>query len=176
MADYFIATSALFWKNPVCCFQAWRLDEDTGYNAVVLLTARAAWIRVFKGIPSFCRKQAWSCVCRITEPNNSWDWKEPPEVIRSNHPAYAGPPRNDCPAPCLAGFWICPGMETPKTPWETFARACSPPQQKKCFLMFRRHLLWFNFCPFSLVLPHWAPLKSAWIRPLCILHSGIYIH
>ena len=44
----------------------------------------------------------------VTESQNGWDWREPLEVIWSNTPAQAGPPRGTCSFslayPCV--FWL----------------------------------------------------------------------
>ena len=62
-----------------------------------------------------------NCICfhTITESQNGWGWRAPPEVIWSTHPAQAGPPRPGCPGPCPEKFWLSLRMETPQSAWAT---------------------------------------------------------
>ena len=83
----------------------------------------------------------------LTESQSGWGWKGPLEVVWSNLPAQAGPPRASRPGPCPDDFWTSLRMETPQPPWETWYQCSVTLTVKKCFLMFRGNLLCFSVCP-----------------------------
>lgn len=57
----------------------------------------------------------WNLViCRITESENSWSWKEPLEV---QYPAQV----RSVTAGCPESFWISPRMDIPQPPQATCA-------------------------------------------------------
>ena len=101
--------------------------------------------------------QMQDIISLITESQNGWGWKGPLEVIWSNTPAQAGPPRSACLGPSPGHFWISPRMQTQLPLWATCACAHSPSQ---CFPMFRGNLLCFSLCPLPLVLLLGATEKS----------------
>lgn len=77
----------------------------------------------------------YSCPCRSQK--YSWGWKGTMELILSNFPAQARPPRASCPGPCLDSFWTSPRTEKPQPFWATCPSAQLPLLQKKGFLMLR---------------------------------------
>lgn len=58
--------------------------------------------------------------------------------------AQAGPSRAGCSGPGPDCFWIPPQWGTPQRLWASCASAWSPRAVKKCWLMFRKTLLYFS--------------------------------
>ena len=101
---------------------------------------------------------------RITETQNSRDWKGPLWVILSNPPAEAGSPTAGCTGPCPGGSWISLEKENPQPPWAACSSAPSPSEGRSssscsdgtsCASV-------CAYCPLSC---QWAPLKRAWPCP-----------
>lgn len=111
--------------------------------------------------------------CEWTQ--NGWAGKGPPDVIWSNPPAHAGPPKPSYPEPCPLGFWVSPWVMTPQSVWPSYASAQSswewkmfPDIQRESPALVSAH------CPFSPVtVTHCKDPGSAFFSPslqvsLCI--------
>ena len=109
------------------------------------------------------------------ESQNSWGWNKALEVVWSNSPAQARPPEAGWPGPCPGSFLISSRMESPQPLSATCASAWSPPQWKNVFWCVEGTSC-VSVCAHCFWSCHWAPLKRAWLCPLCTLPSGIYIH
>lgn len=109
------------------------------------------------------------------ESQNGGDWKGPLEVVLSSCPAREGPPRAACPGPCSGSFRTSARMEMAQPLCVPCASAQSSLQWKKCFLMFRRNLLFLSLCPLPVVLSLGTTGKSL-AATSCTLPSEILIH
>ena len=109
---------------------------------------------------------------RITGSQNGWGWERPLEVIWSKLLLKQGHQQQ------VAQDHVHMPFQYPKDGDSAVSLGnlcqCSVTLTvKKCFLMFRGNLLCFRLCLWSW---HWAPLKRAWLHPICTFPSSICTH
>ena len=116
----------------------------------------------------------------ITESQHGWGWKGPLEAICSNPhlvSAQARTPR--------ARYLLKMQISKDTQPlWETYSRALSPVQVKKCFLMFKHNLFHSRLCPLLLVLflgstekrlaPFWVTILQSFCYELGLLSPTLW--
>lgn len=92
------------------------------------------------------------------------NWKGPLEVMRSNHPTQAGPPRAGYQGLCPHSFWRSPGKETSQR-----VPVLSHLPTEKLF----PDVLMFNLCPLPGPLPLGTTEKR--LSPSSLYPSCIYV-